>query len=329
MQKVGLITAWNGRLDVFWNSATRKVWIHEAAWSVPTDTAAQEPYPDPIWHCNDDGKIVDTVTTFFDTISIDQIMVFDQTERHGKAADERLMREIYDCEWSDFACEKQVIHFNVNKEHTPNHFNRVAEPPAPTPNSDDEFLEELNKIQNFVTEINTLPMGESRDPVAIKMMNYIMTLEPLLRKFTTIYDACLNMVLRLKGQSLSFALTRTLLQTENFLIGLRAPEQNKIYHANNTEEYSEFLEIFKEYVSGDCWGMTVDQEVIFDYNDMSIKEQLQASILRDKIADHPHLIFADMFQKKKDGKVTINMYGYNLVMETIYRAADETLTLSV
>jgi hypothetical protein len=37
-------------------------------------------------------------------------MIFDEAERHGKAAPEQLLTDIYDCEWSDFACEHQVIH---------------------------------------------------------------------------------------------------------------------------------------------------------------------------------------------------------------------------
>jgi len=117
MQKVGFVTAANnGCLDVFWNSATRKVWIHERA---PLkfeqfESAAQEAYPEPQWHCEDDGPIVDTVARCIGApatrVTLTNLMIFDEAERHGKAADARLDTEIYDCEWSDFACEHQVLH---------------------------------------------------------------------------------------------------------------------------------------------------------------------------------------------------------------------------
>jgi len=42
-------------------------------------------------------------------IVANQIMVFDQKERHGKAYD----TDIYECTWSDFACDKLVLHVNI------------------------------------------------------------------------------------------------------------------------------------------------------------------------------------------------------------------------
>ena len=44
-------------------------------------------------------------------IVVNQIMVFDQKERHGKAYENEA--DIYDCTWSDFACDKLVLHMNV------------------------------------------------------------------------------------------------------------------------------------------------------------------------------------------------------------------------
>jgi hypothetical protein len=203
----------------------------------------------------------------------------------------------------------------------------------------------------FLAEINSLPLGGARGPVAIKMFKYIMTIEPFLRKYPKFYDSALNKVLEFKTQRVSDALHEILLQTENFLISLRkepvqedpwcgckhcvvptAPEDTSlgtIYHVKNTDEYGEFLETLKEYVGGDCWAIKVNDEVLFDcYKDLSHKEQLQVSILRDKIVDCPHLLFTDMFTMKKDSTIMIDMYSnVSLVVKITYKAKDETLTL--
>jgi hypothetical protein len=76
---------------------------------------------DKLWHSpQDDGNIIEQVAMYLGCESYylcaDQIMVFDKAERHGKAADDKLFKDIYDCEWSDFACENLVIHFNVRTD---------------------------------------------------------------------------------------------------------------------------------------------------------------------------------------------------------------------
>jgi len=193
------------------------------------------------------------------------------------------------------------------------------------------------------------------------MFNYIMTIEPFLRRFPKFSETCLKKVLEFKAQDISYALRDVLLKTEDFLNSLHkepaalepaalepaAPEDpwcgckdcvpcdgahatlGTTYHANNTDEYGEFLEVVKDYVNGDCWAIKVDEEVLFNcYQDMSLKEQLQASILRDKMVDCPHLLFTDMFTKKKDGTIMIDMHSnVSLVVKITYRASDETLTL--
>lgn len=238
----------------------------------------------------------------------------------------------------------------------------------------DGFGGECKTIMDFLAEIRSLPLGHARDPVAIKMFNYIMTIEPFLQRYPKFYDTCFAKVLEFKAdQRISDALKEVLLQTENFLMRLRAPPQSDeepwcgckdcykspavpiirpqavsavpverplarfddaandcgtIYHANNTDEYGEFLEVVKDYVGGDCWAIKVNDEVLFDcYKDLSLKEQLQASILRDKIVDCPHLLFTDMFTKKKDSMIVIDMHSNAaLVVKITYRASDETLT---
>jgi len=117
---------------------------------------------------------------------------------------------------------------------------------------------------------------------------------------------------------------------------LRVPTPNSgdcpvgtIYHANKSGEYADFLEILTDYLGPDCWAIKVNDEVLFNfYNDMSVKERIQLSILHDKIADYPHILFMDMFTKKKDSTIMIDMYSNaNLVVKITYRATDETLSL--
>jgi len=78
-------------LDFFWSERTRQVVINKRGKKA--------------WYAMNDGNIIESLCSVED-----QLMIFDQKMRHGKAYE---TREIYDCEWSDFACEKQVLHFKA------------------------------------------------------------------------------------------------------------------------------------------------------------------------------------------------------------------------
>lgn len=78
-------------LDLFWSEGTRQVVINKRGKKA--------------WYAMKDGNIIESLCSVED-----QLMIFDQKMRHGKAYE---AREIYDCEWSDFACEKQVLHFKA------------------------------------------------------------------------------------------------------------------------------------------------------------------------------------------------------------------------
>jgi hypothetical protein len=130
MQKVGFVTSavGNGSLEVWWNAATRKVWIAETG-HLGKEEEKRTLSPDlpqwcrlyaSTWRCEDDGPIVDTVACSLDApssrVTLTKLMIFDEAGRHGKAAPAQLLTDIYDCEWSDFACEHQVLHLEGAKE---------------------------------------------------------------------------------------------------------------------------------------------------------------------------------------------------------------------
>jgi len=101
LQKVGHVTIWSENcLEFYWNPQKRTIIVR----------GPQGIYED------DDGNIIASIAHFMNCeahqLCADQIMVFDRKE-HGKAADDALKLDIYECEWSDFACENQVIHLNV------------------------------------------------------------------------------------------------------------------------------------------------------------------------------------------------------------------------
>ena len=68
------------------------------------------------WAQSTDGNICDSLSFFTKMKPLEMIFnnlfVF-KTKGHGFSADDQLCYEIYDCEWSDFACENMHLEFNV------------------------------------------------------------------------------------------------------------------------------------------------------------------------------------------------------------------------
>ena len=92
----------------------------------------------------------------------------------------------------------------------------------------------------------------------------------------------------------------------------RESQPQEIYRVLISEEYEAFLAILKEYLEGDCWALTVDKEVIFNtYRELTVKQQLESYILRDKLVDCPHLLFVEMMKKEENGHVVLYMHGTN------------------
>lgn len=108
LDKLARITFWNKSfLEVFWNPVTHQIFFanrnqHHSKWF------AQD----------EDSKIIDSLCQFLQVVKTHQVvadsfMVFDQSERHGKVYATDSLLHIYDCDWSDFACDRLVFHLNV------------------------------------------------------------------------------------------------------------------------------------------------------------------------------------------------------------------------
>ena len=103
LDRLARITFWNKPLlEVFWNPSTQQTFF----------------LCDSKWFVRDgDSNIIESLCFFLGKaephqVIADSFMVFDQAEKHGRAHEEMLMG-IYDCVWSDFACDRLVFHLNV------------------------------------------------------------------------------------------------------------------------------------------------------------------------------------------------------------------------
>jgi hypothetical protein len=104
----------NGGLSVFWDENSRYVYFHVTSHAFQRKGFVDE------WWFQEDGNICDSLADFVDEIPseiyFNNIFLF-RKPGHGKAADDQLMLDIYDCDWSDFACEKMSLEFNVCTHH--------------------------------------------------------------------------------------------------------------------------------------------------------------------------------------------------------------------
>lgn len=104
--------------EVFWLAATRQVVFHITNIRALSDPEAQEDCKDSEWFIQPDGNIVDALCYFLPfhhyQILLENIVVFeDQSLKDGKFADQYALSYIYDCEWSDFACDKMVLYMDA------------------------------------------------------------------------------------------------------------------------------------------------------------------------------------------------------------------------
>lgn len=109
------------------------------------------------WYLQKDGNIMESIANFVpgstgESLVATELFVFeDQTLRKGKAATEPLQSDIYDCEWSDFSCDKLVLHMTVRNYTVRDRYERLAYALAldrtDAPNSI-EVLENARRFRN-------------------------------------------------------------------------------------------------------------------------------------------------------------------------------------
>ena len=118
-QKLARITTSDdGVIEVFWLADTRQVVFHLSNVASLADPEVYAENNSSSWFIQDDGSIIDSLCYYlpfhYYQILFNKIFVFeDQTLTRGKAATVALESDIYDCEWSDFACEKMVLHMDA------------------------------------------------------------------------------------------------------------------------------------------------------------------------------------------------------------------------
>ena len=108
-------------IDVFWRRATRQVvfhLMHYAAYHDPEQESQEE-----TWFIQNDGDIMDSLCYFlpyhYYQFLAENIVVYeDQTMDCYGDADSGLIRDIYSCCWSDFACDKLIIHMYIHGDDT-------------------------------------------------------------------------------------------------------------------------------------------------------------------------------------------------------------------
>ena len=84
-------------------------------------------------------------------------------------------------------------------------------------------------------------------------------------------------------------------------------------------QYKEFQDEILNYVSGDCYAITLDDEILYNsYKEKSVREQLQDDMIRDKIIDDPHRLFVKLFRKNVSARVIVYLFGENPWFVAVY-----------
>lgn len=76
-------------------------------------------------------------------------------------------------------------------------------------------------------------------------------------------------------------------------------------------EYQELIEKLKEFIGSDCWGLTVNDDVIFDSyldNSKSIRLFIEEDVIRDKILNDPHgRLLVYLHRRQSNSRIRIYM----------------------
>ncbi len=100
-------------------------------------------------------------------------------------------------------------------------------------------------------------------------------------------------------------------------------DDNKLYEFGNFEitptddtdntEYINFCEFIEHVLSGDCWAVKVNDEILFNYfneHEKSYRDRIIDDVIRQELIDDVHSsLLLQLFRKNKDADLIIYMFG--------------------
>jgi|SRR3989304_7634334 len=80
-----------------------------------------------------------------------------------------------------------------------------------------------------------------------------------------------------------------------------------------TYDYHQFYKIFKDLIGGDCWALTVNDEIIFNSIDKNrpIREYICDDMIRTALIDVPHKLFVHLFRAHREASVCVYIYEHD------------------
>lgn len=77
--------------------------------------------------------------------------------------------------------------------------------------------------------------------------------------------------------------------------------------------YINFCEFIEQVLSGDCWAVKVNGEILFNYfneHEKSYRDRILDDVIRQELIDDVHSsLFVQLFRKNKDADIIIYMFG--------------------
>jgi hypothetical protein len=98
-------------------------------------------------------------------------------------------------------------------------------------------------------------------------------------------------------------------------------DDNTLYEFGNIEvepscnnlTYLNFCEFVEEILSGDCWAVKVNDEILFNYfneHEKSYRDRILDDVVRQELIEDVHSsLFLQLFRRNKSADITIYMFG--------------------
>lgn len=91
------------------------------------------------------------------------------------------------------------------------------------------------------------------------------------------------------------------------------------YAIIDREQYNEFKDDFISYISGDCYAITLNDEIIFNmYKEQLVRDDYLDEMIREKIIDTPDVLFNKIFRKNESARVIVYMSGEDPYFVAVY-----------